>query len=79
MVRRFVLMKIFWSQGIVCPCPRAIYMYKIFKHLSGNRLSSQSQTFCEAKLGSGNESMYKINGQGHMAKMATMAINSKNL
>ena len=35
MDRRFMLMIIFWAQGVVCP--RAIYMYmymtKIFKHL----------------------------------------------
>ena len=35
MDRRFMFMKIFWVQGVVCPCPVAIYMYmtKIFKHL----------------------------------------------
>ena len=31
----FMLMKIFWVQGVVCPCPGAIYMYMtiIFKYL----------------------------------------------
>ena len=35
MDRRFMLMKIFLAQGVVCPCPGAIYMciFKIFKHL----------------------------------------------
>ena len=36
MDRRFMFMKIFWPQGVVCPCPPgAIYMYMtiIFKHL----------------------------------------------
>ena len=34
MDRRFMFMKIFWAQGVVCPCPGSIYMYmtKIFKH-----------------------------------------------
>ena len=34
MDRRFMFMKIFWAQGVVCPCPGAINMYmtKIFKH-----------------------------------------------
>ena len=34
MDRRFMLMKIFLAQGVVCPCPGAIYMYmtKIVKH-----------------------------------------------
>ena len=29
-----LFMTIFWAQGVVCPCPGAIYMYmtKIFKH-----------------------------------------------
>ena len=33
--RRFMFMKIFWVQGVVCPCHGAIYMYMtiIFKHL----------------------------------------------
>ena len=33
--RIFMFMKIFWAQGVVCPCPGAIYMYmtKIYKHL----------------------------------------------
>ena len=35
MDRRFMFMKIFWAHGVICPCPRAIYMYmtNIFKHL----------------------------------------------
>ena len=35
MDRKFMFMKIFWAQGVVCPCPGAIYMYMtiIFKHL----------------------------------------------
>ena len=35
MDRSFMLMKIFWAQGVFCPCPRPIYMYMtiIFKHL----------------------------------------------
>ena len=59
---RFMFMEIFWPQGVVCPCPGAIYMYmmKIFEHLlSGNRLAEQSQTFRGAKLGKGNKSLHK--------------------
>ena len=35
MDRKFMFMKIFWAQGVVCPCPGAIYRYMtiIFKHL----------------------------------------------
>ena len=35
MDRRFMFKKIFWAKGVVCPCPRAIYMYMtiILKHL----------------------------------------------
>ena len=35
MDRKFMFMKIFWAQGVVCPCLGAIYMYMtiIFKHL----------------------------------------------
>ena len=54
--------KIFWVQGVVCPCPRAIYMYMtiILKHhLLWNHLANQSQTLCGAFLGRGNESLYK--------------------
>ena len=56
MDRRFMFMKIFWAQRVVCPCPGAIYMCMtiILKHL-----------LCKAKLLSGtflgrvNESLYK--------------------
>ena len=27
MDKRFMFMKIFWAQGVVCPCPGAIYVY----------------------------------------------------
>ena len=35
MDRRFMIMKIIWSQSVVCPCPGAIYMCMtiISKHL----------------------------------------------
>ena len=59
---RFMFMKIFCPQGVVCPCPRTVYMYmtKIVKHLlSGNGFANQSQILCEAKLGRGNESLHK--------------------
>ena len=47
-----------------------------FNFLS-NHLTSQSQILYVVSLGWGNK-MY-INGQGHMTKMAAMAINSENL
>ena len=62
MDRIFVFMKNFCPQGVVCPCPRAIYMYMtmIFKHhLLRNRLANQSQTLCRASLGRGDEILYK--------------------
>ena len=79
MDRIFMFMKKFCPQGVVCPCPGAIYMYMtiIFKHLLLNRLANQSQTLCGASLGRGNEILYQ--GQGYMIKMAAMAINIKNL
>ena len=57
-----LLMKKIWPQGVVCPCPGAIYLYMttIFKHLlHWNRLANQSQILCGASLGRGNESLYK--------------------
>ena len=59
MDRKFMFMKIFWTQGVVCPCPRALYMYMtiVLKHLL--LLANQSQTLCGASLERGNESLYK--------------------
>ena len=57
-----VLMKKIWPQGVVCPCPGAIYLYMttIFKHLLHcNRLANQRQILCGASLRRGNESIYK--------------------
>ena len=51
MDRRFMFMKIFWAQGVVCPCPWALYMDMtiIFKHLVfGNCVANQSQSLCGA-------------------------------
>ena len=35
MDRKFMFMKLFWAQGVICICPGAIYIYMtiIFKHL----------------------------------------------
>ena len=73
------LWKNFVGRGLSDPAPGLYtcisYMTIIFKHfLLWNHLVNQSQTLCGALLGRGNE-----NGQGHMTKMAAMAINSKNL
>ena len=66
MDRRFMFMKIFWAQGVVCPCPKmneslykCMYMTIIFKHLLRDGLAKQSQTLCGASLGKVNESLYK--------------------
>ena len=54
--RRFMFMKIFLAQGVVCPFPGTIFMYMtiIFKQLP---LIGRKMKGC-------------INGQGHMTKMA---------
>ena len=56
--RRFMVMKKNCPQGVVCPCPGAIYMYMtiIFKDLLLNHLANQSQTLSGASLGKGSES-----------------------
>ena len=72
-----------FSRGVACPCPGAIYMYVtiIFKLLL--KFSSETTWPIKAKLYVEDhlEGAMKvcINGQGHMTKMAAMAINSKNL
>ena len=76
MDRILMLIENFSPWGTVCPCPGAIYMYIsiIMKHLLPyNRLATQSQTSHE-----GGKKVY-IKRQGHMTKMAAMAINSKKL
>ena len=66
-----LLMKKIWPQGVICPCPGAIYMYMttIFKHLlHWNRLANQSQILCGASLGRGNDSLYKWPPRPYMVK-----------
>ena len=43
--RRFMLLKIFWAQRVVCPCPGAIYMCMtiILKHLQSVKPLGQSK------------------------------------
>ena len=74
MDRRLMLMENFSPWGVVCPCPGAIYMYitKIF--------FSETARPVKAKLHvehpwEGEMKVY-TNGQGHLTKMAAMAINS---
>ena len=81
MDRRLMLMENFSPWRVVCPCPGAIYMYMtiIFKQL----FFSETAQPIKAKLHmehpwEGGMKVY-INGQGHMTKMAAMAINSKNV
>ena len=60
MDRKFMFMKIFWAQGVVCPGAIYMYMTIIFKHfLHRNCIANQSQTSCGASLERGNESLYK--------------------
>ena len=57
MGRIFMFMKKIWPQWVVCPCPRAKYVYIIvkFKHvLLLNGLANQSQTSCGESVGSRN-------------------------
>ena len=59
--RRFMFMKIFWAQVVVCPCPRAIHVYdQNIQSSFENPLANQSQTLCGAKFGRGNESLHKL-------------------
>ena len=71
MDRRLMFMENFWPLGVVCPCPGAIYMYIsiIFIHLHLTKLHVEHPW-------EGGKKVY-INGQGHMTKMAAMAINRK--
>ena len=58
-----MLKKIFWTHGVVFPCPMAMYMYMTIHNIETSSslkpLGHQSQTFCGASLGRGNESLYK--------------------
>ena len=66
------------SQGVVCPCHGAIYMYMtIIFIFSENAWPIKAKLYVEHRLEERME-VHK-DGQGHMAKMAAMAINSKNL
>ena len=79
MDRSLMCMKNFSPWGFVCPCPRTIYMHIsiIMKHLlPWNCLANQSQTSYMEHPWEGGKKVY-INGQGHMTKMAAMAINRK--
>ena len=80
MDRRLMLMENFSPWGVVCPCPGAIYMYMtiIFKHLLlWNARPIKAKLHVEHPW-EGGMKVY-INGQGHLTKMAAMAINSKNV
>ena len=85
MDRRLMLMENFSLWWVVCPCPGAIYMYIsiIMKHLLFNFISPETAWPIKAKLHmehtwEGGKKVY-INGQGHMTKMAAMAMNRKKL
>ena len=71
---RFMFMKTFCPQGVVCPCPGAIYMYMtiIFKHLLLGKVK-----FYRKHLYEGGTNVI-INKPVHMTKMAAMPIYGKN-
>ena len=77
MVRRFMFMKTICPQGVVCPCPGAIpthiYFYSIQTYSSLKPLGQSKPNCMWIIVRKGSDSC--ING--HMTKMATMAINSK--
>ena len=68
MDRRLMLMENFSPWWVVCPCPGAICMY----------ISIIISKLYVEHPWEGGKKVY-INGQGHMTKMAAMAINRKNL
>ena len=55
--RIFMFMKIFWPQGVVCPCPGAIY--NIHTSCFWKRPGQSKPNFMWSKLGRGNESLRK--------------------
>ena len=80
MDKRLMLMKNFSPWRVVCSCPGAIYMYMtiIFKHLLPETAKPIKAKLHVEHPWEGGMKVY-INGQGHMTKMAAMAINSKNV
>ena len=59
MDRRFMFMKQKCSQGVVCPCPVAIYMHMtiLFRDLLlGNHIANHCPTLYGASLGKGDVS-----------------------
>ena len=73
-------MENFSPWGVVCPCPGAIYMYisMIMKHLLPETAWPIKAKLHMEHPWEGGKKVY-INGQGHMTKMAAMAINRKKL
>ena len=81
MDRRLMLMENFSSWGVVCPRPGAIYMYisiimKLFFPETTWPIKAKLHMQHPWEGGGGRN---YINGQGHMTKMAAMAINRKTL
>ena len=62
-------MENFSPWGVVCPCPGAIYIHVYMTIIFKIHVEHPWE---------GGMKVY-INGQGHMTKMAAMAINSKNV
>ena len=77
MDRKFMFMKIFWTQGVVCLCPGAIYRNIQTSSSLDTAWPIKAKLYVEHPQKEGMKVC--INGQGHMTKMAAMAINSKNV
>ena len=73
MDKKIMLMKIFWVQGVVCPCPGG------YMHVYDQNIQTSSSLKPLDQSNSNIKVVGCINGPGHMTKMATRAINSKNL
>ena len=79
MDRIFYVYENILSPGGCLPLPRGyIHVYDhIIQTSSLKRLGQSEPNFMWSILRKGNENLF-INGQGHMTKMAAMAINSQN-
>ena len=62
MDRRFMFMKIFWAQAVICPCPSNIFF-------SETAWPIKAKVHVEHPKDEGMKVC--INGQGHMTKMAS--------
>ena len=78
--RKFMFLTKKCSQGVVCPCPRTIYIYMtIISNISSESTvpnAMKVKFYLEPLLE--EEKKVSLNFQGHMAKMAAMPIYGEN-